>query len=161
MIYCIDSHTFIWAVKKQADVHDQHMIEEARILMEWIDQSNHQIMVPTIVLAECLIREPEINHAPIIEAANRHFIVADFDSRCSLKYGQLLRLDKWQTAKAVSKTNDIRREKMKLDHMIIATALVHGADGVFSCDEGIKVFANNIISVYPPSIVSKEGIMLG
>ena len=50
---------------------------------------------------------------------------------------------------------------MKLDHMIIATALVHGANGVFSCDEGIKIFANNIISVYPPSIVSKEGIMLG
>ena len=150
MLYCFDSHTFVWAVKKQAEPHDIHKLEESARLIKWVDKSKHQIIVPAIVIAECLIREPESNHAPILAEAYKRFIVAEFDGRCALKYGELLRLEKWESAKSTQRENSIRREKMKIDHMIVACALVYGARGIFSEDAQLEVFAKPHLDVFSP-----------
>ena len=42
---------------------------------------------------------------------------------------------------------DIRKEKMKLDHLIIANALAHNATCIYSHDTGLKKWANGIIDV--------------
>lgn len=147
MLYCIDSHTFIWAVKKQADPHDQHRLDEARALMDWVDASKHQLIVPSIVLAECLIKEPLEVHPAILAAAHKRFIIPQFDARCAAKYGELLRLDNWESAKASARENSIRREKMKLDHMILCCALVHGANGLFTEDPQFIKFAEPHIKI--------------
>lgn len=147
MLYCIDSHNFIWCVKKEAEEHDKHRLVEAERFMQYIDKNKHHLMIPTIVLAECLIKSPEDTHSQIIADAYHRFMVVDFDSRCALKYGELLRLEKWEAAKQVMRENDIRREKMKLDHMIISCALVHGANAIYSSDIDVIKFGDGIIKV--------------
>lgn len=159
MIYCIDSHNFIWCVKKQADELDKYRLEEAEMFMHHIDKYKHQLMVPSIVLAECLIREPEDNHIQIISEAKKRFMVVDFDTRCALKYGELLRLDNFIAAKKMAKDNDIRREKMKLDHMIVSCALVHGAKAIYSSDDDVIKFSKDIIPVYDLPYLAAQSAM--
>jgi len=157
MIYCIDSHTFIWAIKEQADEHDAHRLSEADKFLKWVKAGKHQIMLPTIVLAECLIKEPPENHTEILIRAHKTCMVVNFDERCALKYGELLRLEKWSLAKQVQKENDIRREKMKLDHMILCCALVNGANGIFTEDSELIKFAEPHIKVLSmPNIGHQE-----
>ncbi len=159
MLYCIDSNTFIWGIKKQAEPADEHRLSEALALIKWIDDSKHQMLLPTVVLAECLIREPEERHPEIMAEAYKRFIVADFDSRCALKYGELLRLEKWELAKGAAREHDIRREKMKLDHMIICCALVNGAKGIFSNDKDVHLFGNGIIDVHYVNSITRQSNM--
>lgn len=156
MIYCIDSHTFTWAVKEQADNHDIYRLEQAQHLVKWFKKNNHIAMVPTIVLAECLIREPEIEHQKIIENANKSFMVVNFDTRCAMKYGELLRLDKWDDAKNLAKENKVRRDKMKLDHMILACAIVNGADGIFTEDRHFTNFIGDKLKILTMDLIATQ-----
>jgi hypothetical protein len=148
MLYCIDTQTFIWAVKNQAEPHDLIRLEEARNLIQWLDEFEHGVVVPAIVLAEALIREPIEKHQLILAQAHNRFVVADFDSRCAAKYGELLRLENWTAAKDLARENSIRREKMKLDHMIISCAIVNGVSGIFSNDKDVHSFASGIVPVH-------------
>lgn len=157
MVYCIDTHTFCWCIKHQVDAHDEQYRQHAINFMRWVDESRHQLIIPTVVLAEALIREPIENHPGIIEAAYRTFMVADFDSRAASKYGELLRLDNWQKAKDAAKQNSIRREKMKLDHMIISCALVHGANGIISEDEDVIIFSKGLLPVHSIKSFLRQG----
>ena len=159
MIYCIDSHTFIWAIKKQADAHDIHRLKEAEKFLKWVKDGKHQIILPTIVLAETLIREPLENHADILKEAYRTCMVVNFDERCALKYGELLRMDNWVKANGIRKDNYIRREKMKVDHMILCCALVNGATGIFTEDDDLIKFAESHIKVLSmPKIAEQTAI---
>ena len=157
MIYCIDSHTFIWAIKKQASDHDKYRLKEAEKFLKWVKDEKHQIILPVIVLAECLISESLENQVKILQVAYKTCMVVNFDERCALKYSELLRLDKWNSAKAVIKVNQIRREKMKLDHMILCCALVNGANGIFTEDPEFITFAEPYIKVLPmPKIADQS-----
>jgi hypothetical protein len=105
------------------------------------------LIIPTIVLAEALIREPEDNHAKMVETAHRDFIVVDFDSRCSMQYGRMLRGEKWEEAKETQRKHGIVREKMKLDHMIVCCGIVNGANAIFSEDSDVVKFARGHLQV--------------
>lgn len=148
MIFCIDSHTFIWAIKKQADDHDRHRLIEAEKFLQWVKSGKHQLILPTIVLAECLIRADINDHHNIMLEAYRTCMVVNYDERCALKYGELLRLEKWEIAKLEAQKNGIRREKMKIDHMILSCALINAANGIFTEDEGLIKFASPHIKVF-------------
>ena len=81
-------------------------------------------------------------------------MVVNFDERCAAKYGELLRLENWDAAKAG--LNGIRREKMKLDHMILCCALVHGANGIFTEDDQfIKYAKPHINTLSMPNIADQ------
>lgn len=155
MIYCIDSHIFIWGVKDQAETHDQHLKEKSKKLIKWLQDSKHQILVPNIVIAECLIREKKENHSKILSEAYKRFIVVDFDTRCALKYGEILSLDKWHNAQEIRvKLNGVR-EKMKLDHMILCCALVNGANGLITDDPAFTKFCEPHIKTLSTDISDK------
>lgn len=156
MLYCIDSQAFVWAIKKQAEPDQQFRLEQASRIMQWIDDSKHQLIIPTLVLAECLIREPVENHATIMGKVYNSFQIVDFDSRAAMKYGELLRLENWTQALNIAKENNVRRQKMKIDHAIISCALVNGANGIFSDDKDIINFAKGVIPVHSMSSIPKQ-----
>lgn len=153
MIYCIDTHTFIWAVKKQAEAHDNHRLEEGKAFRKWLKDCKHQAMVPSMVIAEALIKENEEDHSKILNESFKSFMVVGFDERCALKYGELLRLERWEIAKFEQRSNDIRREKMKIDHMILCCALVNGAHGLFTEDPDFIRFAKPHIKILSTSSI--------
>lgn len=146
MIVCIDSHVFIWGIKKQPRPEQVEMVERTEKFFDWADKNKVQIIMPSVVIAECLIPEATDTHAAYLEAIHEIFIVANFDERAALIYAEIAG-SKWGDLKALASDNGIRREKMKLDHMIVACAIANGATAIYSTDPDVIRFGKGVIEV--------------
>lgn len=146
MIFCIDANTFIWGIKKIATAGQESMIQRAEYLFQMADEQKHQIMIPTVVLAEVLAPEPLEKYPVLMEVIQKNFIVADFDARAASRYGVLF-MNKIEELKKTAKKSKVSNQQMKIDHLIIATALVHNASCIYSHDPGLKAFASRYIEV--------------
>ncbi len=146
MIFCIDAHTFIWGLKKKCDPGDEHLRDRAIYLFKWIDENKHHVMIPSVVLGEVLSSEPIERYAVILEMVKKNFIITDFDQRSAIKYAHLF-TNKIEELKEKAKEIDVDRQKMKIDHLIVACALVGGAKCIFSQDKGLKAFGQKYIDV--------------
>ncbi len=65
------------------------MVSKAEYFFEWVDNNDHEIIIPTIVVAEVLAPEPETIRAKYLETLSKAFIIVNFDVRAALKYAQL------------------------------------------------------------------------
>lgn len=146
MIICIDSNTFIWGIKKKADPGQEDMIPRAEYLFKWADENRHNILIPTVVLAEVLAPEPLEKYPVLLDIISKNFMVVDFDQRAASCYGQLF-MNKIEASKKVAKKQKIDNQKMKIDHLIISCALVHNAACIYSTDKGLKAFGQKYIDV--------------
>lgn len=146
MIYCVDSNIIVWGIKKQATDGQEEMIARAEKFFSRIDEYQDYVIIPTIVLAEVLAPEPTIIRAKYLEILNKTFVIAPFDARAALKYAEMMS-GRLEEVKTISNDIGIPRQKMKADHMVIATAIVNGANCIYSTDTGLKAFANGYIDV--------------
>ena len=144
MILCIDSHIFIWGIKKQATDGQENMIEKAEYLFQWADDNKHKIMIPTVVIAEVLAPEPIELYPYYMDIINKNFIVAQYDLRAATIYAQILN-NKIGNLKIKAKQLDIKREVMKIDHLILSCALVNGASFIYTVDKGLIAFSEGIL----------------
>jgi predicted nucleic acid-binding protein len=143
MIYCIDSNIFIWGIKKQ---EDQEMIDRALYLFKWMDEQKHILMIPTVVVAEILAPEPLEKHAVIMDKIAKNTIIADFDMRAASIYAHLF-LNRIEELKKTANQIGVDNQKMKVDHLIIASAMAQGANCIYSHDLGIKSFGQRYLEV--------------
>ena len=146
MICCIDSNTFIWGIKKKAVAGQEDMIPRAEYLFDWLNDEGHQILIPTVVIAEVLAPEPLEKYPVLMETINKGFMVVDFDVRAASRYGQLF-INKIPEVKNAAKASNIKVQKMKVDHLIISCALIHGAACIYSTDNGLRIFGQKYIDV--------------
>jgi predicted nucleic acid-binding protein len=146
MILCIDSNVIIWGIKKQATSGQESLVEQAEYFFQWVDENEHQIIIPTVALAEILAREPEDIRVKYMDVLSSSFHIVDFDSRAALKYAQIL-YNRFEAVKATAASVGVDRQKMKMDHVIIACAIVHGAKCIYSYDRGLEAFATGWIEV--------------
>jgi predicted nucleic acid-binding protein len=143
MLICIDANIIIWGIKRQATGGQENMIKRAEQFFKWVDQSGHDILVPSIVLAEILIAEPPEKRAKFLEILSRSFTIGSFDVACSLKCAEILH-GKVKEASDLSKGLG-GKQKMKVDKMIIATALRYNAGCIYTHDGGLSAFAKDLI----------------
>jgi predicted nucleic acid-binding protein len=146
MVYCIDSNIIIWGIKKQASPGQEEMIERAEQIFSRADEFEDYLVIPTLVLSEVLA--PELLHIrpKYIEIFKKSFIVAPFDERAALMYAEIMH-DRFEEVKNIAASTNTLRQKTKVDHMIIATALVNNANAIYSTDAGLKAFAAGLIDV--------------
>lgn len=146
MIYCIDSNVIIWGIKRQASAGQQDMIARAELLFSNADEYQDYIVIPTVVAAEILAPElPEVR-TKYLEILKKSFIVAPFDERAALKYAEILH-NRFEEVRKIANETGVSRQRMKVDHMIIATAIVNNANCIYTTDGGLKTFANGLIDV--------------
>jgi len=161
MILCIDSNTFIWGLKKKCDSGDEALRDRAIHLFEWIDENNYHVLLPTVVLGEVLSSEPLERYPVILEMVKKNFIVAEFDQRAAIKFAQLF-TNKIEEIKNTTTAITSNWQKTKVDHLIIACALVHKAHCIYSHDNGLKTFGQKYIDVKelphlpPPKLIQKS-----
>ena len=156
MILCIDSQIFIWGIKKQCTDGQENMIERAEYFFKWADKEKHHILIPTVVIAEILAPEPVEKHAELMNIISENFIIGNFDILCAIRYARLLN-QKFADLKLFAKDNGIRREKMKADFMIVATALACNAHQIYSNDAHIVKYGKGLIQVNDvPFLPEKE-----
>lgn len=146
MLCCIDSNTFIWGIKKQSSPSQVDMIPRAEYLFDWLDTNGHEILIPTIVLAEVLAPEPLEKQAVITDIISKKYRLQDFDIRAAYHYGQLL-MNRIEEAKINAKEFNIDNQKMKVDYLIVASAMAAGASCIYSTDSHLKSFGNRVIDI--------------
>src|SRR5688572_26461735 len=145
MICCIDTNIFIHGIKQNSG--QQELIDRASYLFNWIDQNKHQVLIPSIVIAEVLSAEPLEKYPVYLDIINKGFQIANFDSRAASQYG-IMFMNRIDELKKIADENGIDKQKMKTDHLIIASAVAYGADRIYSHDPGLKIFGQKYIDVY-------------
>lgn len=146
MIICIDSNIIIWGIKKQASTGQEINIAKAEYFFEWADENGHEIIIPSVVLGEILVPEPAEIRQRYVEILSSAFLIVNFDTRAALKYAQILH-NRLPEIKSIAEANSIAKQRMKIDHTIIATAVVNNANCIYSNDGGLKGFAAGHIDV--------------
>lgn len=151
----IDSNIIIWGIKKQASKGQEENIDKALYLFDWFDENKHEVFVPTCVVAEILVIEPIEKYGETVESINNLGMIIDFDLRAASRYAQIIG-SRLAELKQIAKDPDIKN-KMKIDHMIVSTALVHGANAIYTTDSHLNTFANGLIEVRDlPNLPAKQ-----
>ena len=130
-IVCIDSNVAIWGIKEQGNTSD---IDKTRIFLEQLDANKIQVLVPTIVIAEILVKEMPQKHPVYLKVISENFIVGDFNMAVAQVYGDLVGLKLPELKKLKDSGQTISNDKVKFDYAIAATAIFYGATCIYTTD---------------------------
>ena len=155
MIFCVDSNIIVWGIKKQATAGQEEMIPRAELIFSRADEYEDFILIPSMVVAEILAPEPPGVRARYLEVLKRSFIIAPFDERAALKYAEMLH-NRFAEVRNLAASTGTSRQRMKVDHMIIATAIVNNANCIYTTDNGLKAFASGHIDIRDLPTIREE-----
>lgn len=128
----IDSQVLIWAVKQKSDDR-QEMIDRALAFVAQIEKHGEQIMIPSMVASEFIVKYDEAARTTALELLARRFYIAPFDASAA-KWAARLFQDKEEWKLAREKANSTR-QWVKADIAILATAIAHGATALYAEDK--------------------------
>lgn len=144
---CFDTNLLIWGVQKVANAGQEYLIDRTARFIEHLDHQGAVIVVPSVVLGEYLLGTPKEEHAAVLRVFTRRFEIAPYDAPSAglaailwqdLKSGELAQSE-WLKGKA--------RAELKADVQWVATAIVHGANVIYSNDGDVEKIANGRIKV--------------
>lgn len=52
MIVCLDTNVLIWGIRAFASPGQEQMLEDAKALVQKLDQENHRVIIPSPVIFE-------------------------------------------------------------------------------------------------------------
>lgn len=147
-LVCFDSNVVIWGIKKKASKGQEHMIEKTIKYIELLDKSKIQILIPSVVIAEILSNEPKEKHIGILkELSQNKFVIGHFNTLTAKIFAELFG-DSISHDKEYRTENQIRKDKMKLDYMIVATAIENNASYICSNDKkDLETFSKGKIRI--------------
>lgn len=129
----IDTMVLIWGMQEAhagspragQDVPD--MRRRAEILIQELSEQNEQIVVPTVMVAELLVKIDPRKHGDFIAVLQGRFFCPPFDLRAGSVAAAL-----WQKHKQLPQSQQLARSILKADVLIVATAKVAGATTFYS-----------------------------
>jgi predicted nucleic acid-binding protein len=153
MITCLDTTIVVWGVQGLANPDRVDMIDRTRRYLDHAAKKNETLMIPSVVLAEYLIQ----SQTPMAELGVivRRFFVPSFDTACALLAAEIQQ-DRNLIAEVRGATG-IDRQRIRIDAMMIATAVVHGADRILYDDHHIAALAGNRVKVETVPDIKEQG----
>jgi predicted nucleic acid-binding protein len=142
-IVCIDTQILYWAIVKNSKSSDQHFIKLAADFMKWLDDQDHDVLIPTIVVGEMLIPVPEDLRSKVLMQFRENWMIVDYDLRAASIFAKL-RSDQLtkQRFKALQELHPpLTRKELLADLMIIATAIANDAAILYSHDKPLRSMA--------------------
>jgi predicted nucleic acid-binding protein len=144
----IDTNILIWAVRGDASNGQEGLITKAQNLIEQLSSHESRLMTSTICLGEFLVGVDSTKHAGLANIVKRSFMLYTYDDACAVKAAWLWRKRNAEIIKLREQSQEPgHRAKIKNDVMIVATALVHGADVLYTNDTDIQTIAGDLIEV--------------
>mgnify|MGYP001207976854 CR=1 FL=1 len=132
-VACLDTHVLIWGIKEEAEPGQEQMIPLAKALLSKLDEEKVPVVVPSIVLAELLMRIPKSEHEPFIGKLQKRFIISPFDAKTASLFGDL-----WIKKNQIRKEDpECTKNHLKVDLMIVASAVNSGSDRIYSQDDHV------------------------
>lgn len=146
MKVCIDSNIIIWGIKKDFTGDQESMVAWAIDFFDWLDSEGIEVMVPELVLAEIMAPEEPSQREVLRNYIEENFIVGSFDSIAVDKFAELM-YNHYPDVKYMVSSGEVRKDKMKFDMAIAATAIVQGCDCIYSHDKKMAKVCKGFIEV--------------
>lgn len=161
MTICIDTQIVIWGVQRKAEPPCDSMVLKAETFLRQLDASGERIIIPTPVIWEYLIGVPEPHHEATLAVFSKRFRVCPFDAKAARTAAEL-----WRTVEGDLTPEEVKRlggrNRLKVDCQIVAVALDHDAEAIYSYDHGMPKFADGRIAVRPlPDVVEQGNLFAG
>ena len=164
---CLDNHILIWGVRGYATPGQEDRVERARDLFVELDESDAQVIVPSVVVAEFLAGVPRARHQDLLDVLNRRFQIPPFDTRTAALAAEIWREAATRNPHLKEQVQELfpgtEKAKIKADMMILATALVRKADVLYTHDGPLRKVAEERIEVrdLPPQRPKQANLPLG
>lgn len=160
-VICIDAHILVWGVKRIAEPGQEIFIERGAYFLEKCQQDNVKVLVPSIVLGEVMAGTPPPMAGALARAMHKRFMIVPYDALAAEEFGRMWNV--WKEKHPDSKIGQegFLRQKFKVDHMILATAITRGAWCIYSHDSDIRRLADGLIEVSElPDMPPRQGKLL-
>lgn len=143
---CFDTAPLIWGVRGESSSTQANMIERTKLYIATLAEQRATIIVPTVVLAEYLEGVSEGDMAGEIGALHRGFVVEPFDPFAA-KIAAVLRQN--EEVRDLYKRDDdsVHKTCIKVDVMVVATAIATEADFIVSHDSHLATIAAGRIEI--------------
>lgn len=138
-----------WGVLRRVhDSQSQNLVDRAADFIKWLSKQKCNVIVPSIVVGEVLLPVDPVAHTDALSEFSTKWIVVDYDIRAARRFAEISRSRAVKDIKKeIQKANpDVTRSHLKADMMILATALIHGADHLYTHDGDFLKIANLYIA---------------
>jgi predicted nucleic acid-binding protein len=152
---CLDTDVCILGIKEEGS---PEQVAKAKNFLEHLDDKGAQVIIPSVVVAELLVRVPPGERPTIVNYLYKHFLVMPFDIQASTLYASL-----WQERYTGElreqrlKTNKTR-SGMKMDFLVVSIAIAKDASCIYTENvKDLKPFANGRIEVREMPEILRQG----
>ncbi|MBN4058970.1 type II toxin-antitoxin system VapC family toxin [bacterium AH-315-J04] len=133
-IVAVDTNILVWGIRLEGD---EDKVKRAKWLFQDFDDSNAQVVIPSIALAEYLVPYDSHVHSDVVGPLAKRFIIAPFDVKCASLGARLFK----EGLKRRKIGTPYDRKIIKSDALVVATAYVHGARTFYSDDARCRKLA--------------------
>ncbi|MDZ4769751.1 MAG: PIN domain-containing protein [Chloroflexota bacterium] len=147
-IVCLDTQVLYWGIIGKATHGQEAVIPRARDFLVALaaDHETH-VIIPAIVLAELLAFVPEADQPDVLLRLQQDWLIVDFDARAALVFGQMrgnrFVQDQFESMRA--DPAETSRRALIADCLIIASAIAHDAEVIYSDDRALLRLADGWI----------------
>ncbi len=146
-IVCLDTQILYWAIVKRAVQGSEKLVPMAVDFLKWLEKQDHTIILPTIVVGEMLIPVSPEQRPNVLAQFRKDWVIVEYDLKAattfaSMRYDHIMkkRLQDMRTMHP-----DLTKKELVADLMIIATAISHGADTMYSHNKDLRELAEGYI----------------
>ena len=136
----VDTNILIWGVRGVSTPGQESRIPICRRLFEWFQERQERVVLTADCVEEYLVGGNPEQIASNLEMLRERFIILDYNPACWMKSAEI-RLH----SNFVNKIKDINplatRVSIKADVRIVATALAHNVEKIYSDDRGVQAIA--------------------
>lgn len=138
-LVCIDTNVLIRGIKHNLvwqtnNPPSAEQVEQMINFLEWLDNEGAEVIVPAVCVAEFLMLIPQEEQPEVLTLIQKKFKIVPSDAAAASHFGKI-----WRAYLAsYDGTGNTPREKIKIDDLVLATAIAQKAATLYSTDNGIQ-----------------------
>jgi predicted nucleic acid-binding protein len=150
----VDTNILIWGVRGTCTPGQEEMLDRSAAIVKNI-QRNHDLALTAICVAEYLALSTDQEAADELKILQEQFRILPFDAKAAKISAKLFR-----DRNEVTELANTRRTEIKADTQIVACAVAHGVQLLYSNDKGIRALGKHarmrVLDV--PEVQSERGL---
>jgi rRNA-processing protein FCF1 len=141
---CLDTNIIIDCLEKPGSDIGKNQ------LLKLISKKGFNAVLPAVCLSELVVGFPSFTDAQKVHAImSREFMVLPFDNNCALQLHKVMCSPNSEGKKLKEQQkeqlgNGFSRQKMKVDAMILASAMANNCNMLLTSDVGLKAAADHV-----------------
>ena len=149
-LVCLDTKIVIQGLLKQiSDPSQQSIVNRSALLIKLIEKNGDSVILPTVVVGEVLVKIPQEERGEVVKRLRENWIIVDYDVRAAMKFGEIrsrMKIIRDQEREREGKPSTARCV-LSPDAMIAATAIVNGAEIIYTGDKNFVKLAQGYIGM--------------